>query len=163
MKTRKNRPVKSSPLEDPSLYKDETIRKAKDGYWWVVENGVWKLLRPPKKRKHKSRRIKEWEKTIGVILVSYNLADKCILKSSNQECIIKDPPTTTTWTFSDILTPSSPKEIYASKDKYTGDLNEMKEFNRQLESQFSSLKRLGMLRNYKIIAVPYTERHKLDI
>ena len=158
------------PTVDPAILREFTVRRGANKYWWMVVDNKWKPVgdhRSPSGMKEKKRStrkkgkvVKAWEKTMGVIMVRYNVAEECDLKD-RPTCNIPDIQGDGGWSFSNPFLPYSPKEKYAHNDEYAGKIEYMDSFKARLKDTFRQLKEQGKVTEFTIIDVPFRERSAL--
>lgn len=163
---------KGAPSVDPSTLKPETVRKGKDGKWWVLLSGEWTHVNQgvPRKMKRKTKKNKNKNKiaTLGMITVNFNTPEKCDLIGA-KDCVIPE--------FSDFRFSESPKTDglgldtwhhaysertppygefkYTKFDQYIGSLSLMPSSIKQLQAHYAKYKRLGSISEFEIKGVPW--------
>lgn len=149
------------PHEDPNTLKTEAIRKGTDGKWWWVEDKKsiheWKhvMKKGFKTRKQKKVKgpIRESADSVGHIIVNYNTAGKCDLKSTKSNCVFPAMKESNGWShvYNEGL-PENETVKFIKKDIYTGPIENMDTFKKQLFVHYNKYKKMGYLSEFVIIS-----------
>ena len=172
-KDKRTEKYKGEPSEDPNSLKIETIRKGQNKWWWVQEDRnsghVWELLRYLTKKGYtrKQKKVKgparESAERVGQITVKYNIAETCDLVSTKKSCVFPACASKGEWThvYNEGL-PDGQDVKYIKKDIYTGNLEDMEEFKKQIQEHYNKYKKMGHISEFEIIDMSMKEHYQKE-
>ena len=155
----------NTPPVPVSAVHQGTVRKGRDGYWWIARN-TWEPLGdhttpnglPAKKRKTRKagKASVAWAAKTGMIKVFFSRSESC---NSKRTCRIPEVDLGT-WRFQQLLMPYSPKHKYQYIYEYSGPLEAMEAARKKLETQFRGLKRRHLVTEFEMQANSMLEKYK---
>jgi len=136
-----------------------TVRKGRDGYWWIARDTVWKQLSAPAKTRKTRKAGKAsvaWAAKTGMIKVFFSKPESC---NSTRLCTIPEVDLGS-WYYGQLLFPYSPKHKYQYVYEYMGPLADMDAAQKKLEKHFLTLKKNRIISGFDMQVNSMLEKYK---
>ena len=188
--TRKANVSKGQPAVDPGAFKENTVRRGVNGYWWITTKALyaghpenkgllWMPLGNHATKNAKTRRVQRMKvalsnedkialEKLGNIRVSFNLTTKCeksgklpkLCDLEHEAKHLFKPLQKTEWIFSGFDYAVSPKEPYKYVHLFGGPLKRMEEVVALLKKHYAEHTAEGSISKAHILAEEHTEAMK---